>query len=607
MSKIRIIAEIGINHNGCLKDAKTLIDQAIDAGVWGIKFQYRSLKGFFNPEISDIGGEIVNDALKKNSISSDQIVELCNYIKTRSNLSCGISFFREKDLDDFEDHSNFDFYKVPSSELLNKPLVRCLSLTGKPIFISLGMHCEKEIESAIDYINSLGVEWIPFHCISNYPLEMHNSKLGYLKTIKKKYKEIVGYSSHDRLWENCIIAMSFGAKYIERHITLSKKAKGLDHSSSSSFKEFKKLVEIGESFNLITQNYDERFVNQGELLNRKSLGGSFYTNKNIRSGDILSKEMLSYRSPKLGIDYANIDKYIGKSLVKDIPANSAILPDFFDNENIKLTHDEVRYCNEHSISIPARPHDLDELYNQLPLDNIEFHLSYGDLLSEFNFERILPNKRYSIHLPDYTGPDSLIDILDSRDKLSKVIIRQAELWSSKISELTNHNVPIITSIPYTKLESKEVFYEKLRDFIEIKKSKNFLYLPQWLPKYGWYFGGSVSINLFNDLDDLDFILEHKIDICMDTSHLLMSAHALSYKAVEVLDKVVDRIKHIHISEAIGVDNEGLIFGKGSEESHQIISNALNIDVVKVIEVWDSHLNNFKIAKDAIRELNKIYA
>ena len=42
MKKVYIIAEIGINHNGCLKTAKRLIDIAAASGCDAVKFQKRN-------------------------------------------------------------------------------------------------------------------------------------------------------------------------------------------------------------------------------------------------------------------------------------------------------------------------------------------------------------------------------------------------------------------------------------------------------------------------------------------------------------------------------------------------------------------------------------
>ena len=43
----KLIAEIGINHNGSFKESKKLIDLAAEADSWGIKFQFRELKKYF--------------------------------------------------------------------------------------------------------------------------------------------------------------------------------------------------------------------------------------------------------------------------------------------------------------------------------------------------------------------------------------------------------------------------------------------------------------------------------------------------------------------------------------------------------------------------------
>ena len=43
LHKANVIAEIGINHKGSIKIAKTLIKAAKDSGCWGVKFQYRDI------------------------------------------------------------------------------------------------------------------------------------------------------------------------------------------------------------------------------------------------------------------------------------------------------------------------------------------------------------------------------------------------------------------------------------------------------------------------------------------------------------------------------------------------------------------------------------
>ena len=96
--------------------------------------------------------------------------------------------------------------------------------------------------------------------------------------MKNKWKVPVGYSSHDENWETCLIAMQLGASVIERHITLDKKANGLDHSTSSTPNEFEKLVNFAKNLDIINTGNYPRVPNQGELLIGKILADHFLLN-----------------------------------------------------------------------------------------------------------------------------------------------------------------------------------------------------------------------------------------------------------------------------------------------------------------------------------------
>ena len=107
------------------------------------------------------------------------------------------------------------------------------------------------------------------HCVSNYPLNLSNSKLGYIKRLRKLSNRGVGYSSHDKNWENCLIAATLGAEIIERHITIDKNSFGLDHTTSSTPSEFKKLSEFLRSLDFILKSkiYKLMLKNNYKLVN----------------------------------------------------------------------------------------------------------------------------------------------------------------------------------------------------------------------------------------------------------------------------------------------------------------------------------------------------
>ena len=60
----------------------------------------------------------------------------------------------------------------------------------------------------------------------------------------KKIENIkIGYSSHDKEYEVIFLAAAYGAKYIERHITLDKNMEGNDHKVSLLPHELNQMVQ----------------------------------------------------------------------------------------------------------------------------------------------------------------------------------------------------------------------------------------------------------------------------------------------------------------------------------------------------------------------------
>ena len=280
---MKIIAEIGINHDGNIKKAEKLIRQSFESGVWAVKFQYRNLDNAYTNTSKEIGDEILIKEITKNYLSPSSIVKLSQYSKTIG-LKVGISFFDENDITDFSEFIHiFDLFKIPSVELTNYSLIDHLLSYKKHLYLSLGAHDENEVVTSLSRLPKKG--WTPMHCISNYPVTLQNARLGYISYLQKYWNRSIGYSSHDDNWEVCLLAMQFGISVLERHITLDRSGKGLDHSTSSTQDHFKKIHEFSLSMSTLAAGNTPRIPNQGELLNRQNLGRSYYARKNINIGE----------------------------------------------------------------------------------------------------------------------------------------------------------------------------------------------------------------------------------------------------------------------------------------------------------------------------------
>ena len=601
----RVIAEIGINHNGQPELARALIDAAANAGVYGIKFQYRDLSQIYVSQHREIGDEILIEQIERNYLSPATICDLANHARSRGVLA-GISFFNRADVDSFDaNHELFSFFKVPSAELTNMPLIERLCSFGRSVYISTGGHGEMEIESVFSALQS--DNWTPLHCISNYPTLMVNAKLGYLSWLRSRWNRPVGYSSHDANFEVCLLAMHAGASVIERHITLDKAAPGLDHSSSSTPNEFETICQFATAMTSIVAGRTRREANQGERMNIQNLGRSFYFNRTVRSGEQLQSEDLVYRSPKVSIDCSAVNKFMGEKLLRTGRKNEPITQGHIDGGRM-LPATTAAFARGVGLGVPVRLHDFVKFQRLFDVRAFEFHLSYGEALGSLVVDNLNPSNAYSIHLPDYISSDYLIDVFaedESRRGLSCRIIEATAGFADRLQDLTGKEVPIVGSFSEVH-GSKDTFYARHREYFDGFAGRGLRLVPQWLPPIAWYFGGSVPLSVFNSEEDMEFIANYQYQICLDVSHFLLGANYYGFDKVTTLAKLLPLTGHIHIADSLGIDGEGMQIGEGDPENLPIILRLLKEGPAKIVEVWQGHLDDGRKVVDAMERLEAAF-
>lgn len=589
-NKITIIAEIGINHGGEFSTALDLIRAAADSGCDGVKFQYRNLDNAYADGARQIGDEILLKEIRKNYLSPSDILGLSDEAKALG-LKAGISFFDETDLTDFgADIVHFDFFKAPSVELTNAALINRMLGLAKPVYVSLGCHNEHEIEQA--FADLQGENWLAMHCVSNYPVSLANAKLGYLRHMQAKWNRPFGYSSHDENWEVCLIAMSMGASVIERHITFDKQAQGLDHSTSSTPDEFKRMAVFAEHMSLLMAGDGPRVPNQGEMLNLQNLGRSYYAKAAIHEGETITFDKLSFRSPRVGLGRSEMQAFIGKPAIRAVQSGEVVSRSAFERTSL-VPDSAIDFARRKKIGIPVRLHDLAGIERKFPVGSYEFHLSFGEVLSGLDAKSYKSDHNYSIHLPDYISSTQLMDPFsdDSAQVAGSLNILQRTVdFAHALQDLTGRPVPVVGSFSVVH-EDLAQFYEQHAVLLARYREEGVAIIPQWLPPIAWYFGGSVKLNAMNQRQDVDFIQQHQLPICMDVCHLCMGDSLFHFDAKAMVDTLLPFIQHVHIADAEGVDGEGLHFGEGDPKNMAAIGAVMNIDCMKVIEVWQGHLDD----------------
>tara|TARA_B100000579_G_scaffold297673_1_gene247726 strand:+ start:26887 stop:28719 length:1833 start_codon:yes stop_codon:yes gene_type:complete len=608
VGKTKIIAEIGINHEGSIDIARLLIESAYKAGCDAIKFQYRNLtRAYTSASAKEIGDGLLQSEINRCYLTPEEIIILANESKNEFHLKAGISFFTSEDILDFGDSiSIFDFFKVPSVEFCNENLINKLYSYRKLVALSLGCLNESEISKRLPLLDK--ERTVLMHCVSNYPVEIYNSKLGYISHLKKIWPHQVGYSSHDLDWRVCIAALSIGVNWIERHITLDKKSWGLDHSTSSTPDEFKDLCFFSKEMDLAMTGNAPRSLNSGEMINLQNLGRSPYLVLNKNKGEKLCNTDIKWRSPQIGLSSSNFQQYFEKKLTRDVKKGDSLCSFHFENQHSKYSFDK-KWLSERKISLPVRIHDSNEIFVETGVTYQELHLSFIEVLSSdlLIAENYSPDRKYSIHLPDYINSNTIIDPFSSDNSIKSLsikIINNCIELSKLLYSITKNQVPIVGS--FSKRHSSKLNdIKEVNDFCRSNSiNKINILMPQWLPPIAWYFGGSVRLELFNSIEDLEIMKEVNCIYCLDISHAFMCSF-LEPKVLYLMCKSFDLAKHIHLAGASCIDGEGEPLSKLSKEQKEFFNQVIKLPYIKVIEVWQGHLNNYLGFKQSLLDIKEI--
>ncbi len=260
-----IIAEIGINHNGSLDDAKKLINMAHLFGCDAVKFQKRTVDVVYTKEELQKPRESVfgmtNGDLKYGlEFGHSEYQQIDKYCK-----ELGILWFAscwDEGSVDFIEQFDVCAHKVPSACLTDLELLKHIKKTKKPILLSTGMSSEDEIQNAIDIVGLDNT--VIYHCTSTYPTSNDEINLSYIKTLREKYSCPIGYSGHEKGIFPSSVAVALGANSVERHITLDRTMWGSDQAASLEAEGLRRMIRDIRSIPSIMGN-GKKVVYKSEL------------------------------------------------------------------------------------------------------------------------------------------------------------------------------------------------------------------------------------------------------------------------------------------------------------------------------------------------------
>ncbi|MBF0195049.1 MAG: N-acetylneuraminate synthase family protein [Magnetococcales bacterium] len=331
---VYIIAEAGLNHNGSVAIAKQMIDVAHKAGADGVKFQKRTVDTLAVKEVLDAPddrfpefGKTYRQVREHIEFGREEYMELQAYCK-----ELGIDFLCtafDPQAVDFLQALDLQIYKLASHSLTNLELLDYLARLQKPVILSTGMAQWDEIDRAVAIFKNADTPLFLLHCVSAYPTPIDQHNLAMLDKLTQRYNIPVGYSGHEIGFQPTLAAVARGACIVERHYTLDKSMVGFDHKMSLDPQELIAMVENIRAVESMIGD-GEKMVSKQEMITRNKYHVSMASAQNLPAGSVLTKEMITWRNPGIGIPSKDADKWLGKTLAQEVAMDVLITPEMFE-------------------------------------------------------------------------------------------------------------------------------------------------------------------------------------------------------------------------------------------------------------------------------------
>ncbi len=327
-----VIAEIGHNHQGELQKAKELFRVAKECGVDAVKLQKRDNRTLFTREMYNKSydhrnsfGNTYGEHREFLEFGRDEYKELQLYAR-----ELGVTFFATAfDIPsaDFLAEMDMPAIKIASADLVNTPLLKHVAQKQKPILLSTGGGTLDDIQRACDAILPINTQLCILQCTATYPTPPEEMNLRVISTLRQHFPEaVVGLSDHYNGIAMAVAAYVLGARVIEKHFTLNHTWKGSDHAMSLEPVGMSKLVrDLRRTRPALGDGVKRVAPSERDALHK--MAKSLVAAQDLTPGHVLTASDVAIKSPGGGLPPYEIDRVIGKKLLRPLALDEKILWD----------------------------------------------------------------------------------------------------------------------------------------------------------------------------------------------------------------------------------------------------------------------------------------
>lgn len=356
MSRVTVIAEAGVNHNGSLDLALKLVDAAADAGADVVKFQtFRAdalvtraaPKARYQTETTD-ATQTQWAMLKALELGTDDHLAIMARCRAR-NIAFLSTPFDTASLRWLVTDLGMEQIKIGSGDMTNAPLLFEAGRSGRPVILSTGMATLDEVREALGVLaygyaggtapsraacaealanrpDVLRDRVTLLHCTTEYPAPPESINLRAMDTLRDAFGLPVGLSDHSEGLAAALAAVARGATVIEKHMTLDRALPGPDHRASLEARDFARMVDEVRNVEVALGDGIKQPA-QAELANIAIARKSLVAARGIKAGEPFSEDNLTLKRPGTGLPPMELWDLIGTPALRSYCPDEPIAQD----------------------------------------------------------------------------------------------------------------------------------------------------------------------------------------------------------------------------------------------------------------------------------------
>lgn len=319
-----VIAEIGINHEGDIKKAIQMVDDAHSAGSECVKFQSHVITDEMIPNavIPENASESIWDIMSRCALTENEEIYLKKYVESKGMIFLSTPFSREAAIR--LEKMGVPAYKIGSGECNNYPLIEHIAKYGKPVILSTGMNDIMSIEPAVEIFRNTDIPFALLHCTSIYPTPYSKVRLGALHDLHHAFPDaILGLSDHSIGNYTCFAAVAMGASILEKHFTSDKNWPGPDNPISIEPHELKDLIRGSSAIHEALGGKKEILLEEKPTIDFAY--ACVVSTQDIAKGDVLTNQNIWVKRPGTGeIKARHYCDVLGKIVSRNIERNQQL-------------------------------------------------------------------------------------------------------------------------------------------------------------------------------------------------------------------------------------------------------------------------------------------